>query len=168
MLRWLVELGRVDVQLEVTQLSSFLARTRIGHLHQTFHIFKYLEGTNISWIPLGPEKLTIKFNGPSSEIPESRREMMKKNYQDAAEEIPANAPEPRGKSVQVNCYVDADDAGNKVTRRSQTGILIFFEYGSCFVVHQRQNTIESTTFGSKLIAIRIPVEKQNQCVISRE
>ena len=43
MLRWLVELGRIDVQLEVTQLSSFLAGQRIGHLHRAFHVFKYLK-----------------------------------------------------------------------------------------------------------------------------
>ena len=124
-LRWLVELGRIDVQLEVTQLSSFLASPRIGHLHQVFHIFKYLEEKCNSWIPLDPEKLDIKFNGPADELPQLRREMMKKIYQDAKEDIPTNSPEPRGRSVQVNCYVDANHAGDRVTRRSHTGILIF-------------------------------------------
>lgn len=159
MLRWLIELGRVDVQLEVTQLSSFLACPRIGHLHQTFHIFKYLDGKNNSWIPLDPERLTIKFNVPSNESPELRREMMKKIYQDAAEETPVNAPEPRGKCVQINCYVDADHAGNRVTRRSQTGILIFLNMALVSWYSKRQNTVESSTFGSEFIAMRIAVEK---------
>ena len=34
-------------------------------------------------------------------------------------------PEPRGEPIQINVFVDADHAGDKVTRRSQTGILIF-------------------------------------------
>jgi hypothetical protein len=46
-------------------------------------------------------------------------------YPDATEPIPPNAPEPRGKPVQINCFVDADHAGNKVTRRSHSGILIY-------------------------------------------
>ena len=41
--RWMVELGRIDIQLEITQLSSFLASPRVGHIHQIFHIFKYLK-----------------------------------------------------------------------------------------------------------------------------
>jgi hypothetical protein len=37
-------------------------------------------------------------------------------YPDAEEPILPNAPEPRGMLVQINCFVDADHAGNKVTR----------------------------------------------------
>ena len=34
-------------------------------------------------------------------------------------------PIPRGKSVLTHCFVDAKHAGEKTTRRSMTGILIF-------------------------------------------
>jgi len=50
---------------------------------------------------------------------------MRDLYPDAVEEIPPNAPEPRGEAVQINVFVDADHAGNVVTRRSHSGILIF-------------------------------------------
>ena len=33
-LRWLIELGRIDVLLEVSLLSQYLAAPRIGHLQQ--------------------------------------------------------------------------------------------------------------------------------------
>lgn len=46
---------------------------------------------------------------------------MQNIYRDAHEDIPDNVPPTRGKSVQINVYVDSDHAGNKVTRRSQTG-----------------------------------------------
>ena len=42
MLRWLVELGRVDILIETSMLSSFLAAPRKGHVSQALHIFQYL------------------------------------------------------------------------------------------------------------------------------
>ena len=38
-LRWIVELGRVDICLEVSIMSSMLAMPREGHLEQVLHIF---------------------------------------------------------------------------------------------------------------------------------
>ena len=40
---WIVELGRVDICLEVTVLSSHLALPREGHLVQLFHMFAHLK-----------------------------------------------------------------------------------------------------------------------------
>ena len=42
-LRWIVELGRIDICLEVSMLSSHLALPREGHLDQALHIFAYLD-----------------------------------------------------------------------------------------------------------------------------
>ena len=50
---------------------------------------------------------------------------MKEAYVDAVKDLPPNAPEPRGKSLQINCFVDADHGGDKITRRLQTGIILF-------------------------------------------
>lgn len=41
-LRWIVELGRVDICTEVSMMSSHLALPRQGHLKELFHIFAYL------------------------------------------------------------------------------------------------------------------------------
>ena len=155
--RWLVELRRVDINLEVSKLSSVSASPRIGHLHQAFHIFKYLQNHKNSWIPLDSCKLTINWNGTNEQSPETRRDMMKRIYQDAEEDIPTNAPEPRGKSIQINCYVDADHAGDKATRRSHTGILVFVNMALIYWFSKRQNTVEF--FGSEYITMRIAVEK---------
>jgi hypothetical protein len=38
MLRWVVEIGRVDIITEVSMLSSHLAMPREGHLEEVFHI----------------------------------------------------------------------------------------------------------------------------------
>jgi hypothetical protein len=45
-------------------------------------------------------------------------------YHEAKENIPSNALVPRGNPVQINAFVDANHARNRVTRRSHTGILI--------------------------------------------
>ena len=40
-LRWMVELGRVDICCKVSMMSSHIALTREGHLKELFHIFNY-------------------------------------------------------------------------------------------------------------------------------
>jgi hypothetical protein len=47
-LRWSVELGRIDIFVQVAQLSSFLAQPRKGHLDQVFHIFAWMKKHNRS------------------------------------------------------------------------------------------------------------------------
>jgi Reverse transcriptase (RNA-dependent DNA polymerase) len=42
-LRWIVELGRVDRLVSVSMLSRFLALPREGHLEQAIHVFAYLK-----------------------------------------------------------------------------------------------------------------------------
>jgi hypothetical protein len=42
-LRWLCELGRLDIIVPVSMLSRYLAQAREGHLDQVFHIFAYLK-----------------------------------------------------------------------------------------------------------------------------
>jgi hypothetical protein len=43
-LRWAVEIARVDILLETSLLSTYLAMPREGHLEQALHIFGYLKG----------------------------------------------------------------------------------------------------------------------------
>ena len=83
---------------------------------------------------------------------------MKEVYADAREDMPTNAPIPREKSVQLNCFVDADHGGDRITRRSQTGIILFGNSAPLLWYSKRQNTVESSTFGSEFVALRIATE----------
>jgi hypothetical protein len=74
------------------------------------------------------------------------------------EAIPPNAPEPLGNPVILSCFVDADHAGNQVTRRSHTGIILFCNRAPIIWFSKKQNTVETSTFGSEFIALRIAVE----------
>ena len=53
-LRWLVELGRVEITCEVYMMSSYTAMPREGHLDHVIYIFSYLKKHHNSWLVLDP------------------------------------------------------------------------------------------------------------------
>ena len=79
-------------------------------------------------------------------------------YPGAHEAIPPDMPEAHGMSVKLSCFVDADHAGCKVTRRSHTGVIIFVNRAPILWFSKRQATVETSTFGSEIVAMRIAIE----------
>jgi hypothetical protein len=67
-------------------------------------------------------------------------------------------PQPRGKEVCMSCFVDADHAGCRETRGSHSGIIIFVNRAPILWFSKRQNTVETSTYGSELLAMRIAIE----------
>jgi hypothetical protein len=67
--------------------------------------------------------------------------------------IPNNTPEPRGNEVQMIAFVDADHAGDKMTRRSQTLFLIYLNLSPIQRDSKKQNSVETSTFGSEFSAL---------------
>jgi hypothetical protein len=63
-------------------------------------------------------------------------------------------PEPLGRPVSLHVFVDANHAGNLVMRRSHTGILLFIQNSPIVWLSWRQNTVETSTFGSEFVAMR--------------
>ena len=102
-----------------------MVNPRTGHLNQALHIFKYLDIQKENFIALDPTYVNLDNPVNHLDLPEARAKVMKEYYLDAEEKIPPNSPKPRGKAIQINCFVDADHAGNLTTRQSHTGILIF-------------------------------------------
>jgi hypothetical protein len=151
-LRWIVELGRIDITVAVVLLSRFLAAPREGHLEQAFHIFAYLNCL---------ERSRLVLNGRMPNLDESRFRTMdwSQYYPDAAEAVPPNAPLLRGLPVLLSAFCDADHAGCRVTQRSHNGILIFIQGEPVIWYSKRQNTVESAVFGSEFIALKIAVEQ---------
>jgi hypothetical protein len=79
----------------------------------------------------------------------------KEFYGDVEEELPPNMPEPRGHSVTISAFVDANHVGNVVTRRLHSGIFLFVQNTPIIWFLKRQNTVEVATFGSEYVALRI-------------
>ena len=67
-------------------------------------------------------------------------------------------PTPKGKEARITVFVDADHARDKVTRRSVTGILVLINNTPIKYICKRQKTVETSTYGSELIAARIAIE----------
>ncbi len=150
-LHWAVELGRIDIMIDVSLLSSYTMQPCMGHLDKVFHIFGYLKRN---------KRATIIFDEQRVDWNESAFQTHDWTdfYRGAKKMIPPNAPSPRGNPVQINCFIDADHAGNRVTRQSQTGILIFLNRAPIIWYSKAQNTVETSTFGSEFTAMRIAVE----------
>ena len=53
-LRWVIDLGYIDIAFEVSVLSRYLAFSRTGHLVQALHVFKYLEMHNANDLAFDP------------------------------------------------------------------------------------------------------------------
>lgn len=148
-LRWAVELGRVDIIIEVAIMSQYQMNPRVGHLEALYLIFHYLwknPKKRLVMDPVAPyiDESVFVSNADWTEF-----------YGDVVEEDPPNMPEPLGQPVDSSVFVDADHASNVVTRRSHTGIFVFVNNGLIAQFSKRQNTVESSTYGSELVAMRI-------------
>jgi hypothetical protein len=146
-LRWMVELGRVDIYYEVSVLAQYLALPRIGHLHATYHMFSYLNKHDKSRIIFDHAD---PIYDPNTFIIQDWTEF----YGDVEEELPPKMPEPLGQPMNITAFVDANHAGNVVTRRSHTGVIIYLQNTPIIWHSRRQNTVETLTFGSEFVALR--------------
>jgi len=94
MLRWMVEIGRVNIVTEVSKMASQMASPREGHLDELMHIFGFLRINHNSRMVYDPLYPTIDMNvfKPNN---------WKSFYGNVEESIPSNVPEPRGKDVDL-------------------------------------------------------------------
>jgi hypothetical protein len=150
-LRWATELGRIDILMPVSIMSSYMAAPRVGHLNQLYHIFGYLK-THLR------SKMVFDDTRPQFDEHRFVKCDWSEYYPGAEDPKPPNMPQPRGKSVVVSCYVDADHAGCRVTRRSHTGVLILVNRSPILWLSKSQNTVETSTFRNEFIAHKCAVE----------
>ena len=59
-------------------------------------------------------------------------------------------PEPRGKPVSIHVFFDSDNSDDKVTRQTKTGVLIFIKGSPILWFSKKQNSVQTSTFGSDL------------------
>lgn len=151
-LRWAVELGRIDIHLEVALMSQYNASPRVGHLEAVYHIFAYLSKHKKLRMVFDARRVAIDETAfAHTAVPSDWHDF----YGELEEELPPKMPPSLGQSVRISCFVDANHAGNAVTRRSHTGILIFVQNTPIIWFSKKQNTVESSTFGSEFVALRV-------------
>ena len=151
-LRWAVELGRIDLCHFAGVMARFAAAPRQGHMVALVRAFGYCKKHIRSKIVFDPRPIDF------SDVAWVSHEW-KEFYPDTNEEpIPRNAPKPRGQPVQISMFCDAAHATCHATRRSTTGIVFFVNGAPVKWYSKRQNTIESSVFGSEFVALKIAVE----------
>ena len=131
-------------------MSQYQAGPRLVHLEVLYNVFFYLKKHN--------EMGKLDYDSKTLEVDESafnNNEYWKDFYGDVEEELPPNMPKPHGNVVRISAFVDANHAGNVVTRRSHSGIIIFVQNTPIIWFSKSQNTVEAATFGSEFVALRI-------------
>ena len=146
----MVELGRVDICLEVSMMSSHMAMPREGHLEQLFHIFSYLKKLHNTELVFDPSDPVID----ESQYERKDWTSSKFGHIQGKEIIPENMPEPRGLGFTMSALVDADHASDTVTRRSRTGFLVYLNNSLIYWHSKKQLSCESSTFGAEFIAMK--------------
>jgi hypothetical protein len=128
---------------------------REGHFHAAQRVLGYLKKFPKGRLiidPVLPDWSSLDTN-PSHNWSEL--------YPDAVEDMPPNMPTPLGTNVRITCYVDTDHGHDQLTRHSVTGILVTINNTPIKWMSKRQKTVESSTYGSELVAARIATE----CII---
>ena len=131
-------------------MSSHLAMPRKGHLDQVLHIFAYLRKYHNTELVYDPSDLVVEHDvfeqrdWTSSEF----------GIVQGKEEIPSTMPEPRGLGFIMHAKVDADHASDTITNHSRTGCLVYLNCALIYWWSKKQNSVESSSFGSEFIAMK--------------
>ena len=117
-IRWSVDLGKVDILLDTALMSTYLTLPPRGNLEHIFHVFGHL---------MVNPKRKFCFDPQHPWIYERlfAAHCWYYFYRDAKEAILVDSPTPRGNMVSTHFFVDADHAGDRATRIPQNGVLIF-------------------------------------------
>jgi Reverse transcriptase (RNA-dependent DNA polymerase) len=151
-LRWAVELGRIDLAHVAGVMARFSAAPREGHMTEVLRIFAYTKKhieSKLVFDPMSRDFDDIEWTSHD----------WKTFYPDIEGEVlPLGRPHERGNPVQINLFCDAAHGTCHATRRSTTGIIIFINGSPITWYSKRQNTIESSVFGSEFVALKIAIE----------
>ena len=147
-LRWLIELGRCDILMEVSCLYQYLCYLREENIDTVYCIFIYLQKN------LGKNPGSMAYDPLYEPTDENVFEVVGRDlyawkylYPDAQEIIPRHIPEALGKYFVIKAYVDANHAGNRENRRSHYGIIIYVNKSPIIWYSKLQNKVEASSFG---------------------
>jgi hypothetical protein len=131
-------------------LSSHLALPREGHLVEVLQIFSYLRKYHNTELVFDPSEPNVN----KADFEQRDWSSTEFGHVEGKEELPPNAPEPRGLGFRIIAKVDADHAADTVTRRSRTGFLVLLNGALIYWFSKKQNSVESSSFGSEFIAMK--------------
>ncbi len=113
-LRWIVELGRVDLDFKVSMMSLHLTLPREGHLKEIYHIFAYLKAHSNTEMVFDPTPPIIDM----SLFEQQDWSFSAYSCESLMEDLPSNTPLSFSPSMTMRVFVDSNHADDLVTRRS--------------------------------------------------
>ena len=155
-LQWTIQLCRFDVAQAVMSMSRFRHAPRVGHIDRIKRICGYLAKFPHAAIRF---RTGIPNHEETYGSEPTQHDWSQTVYDSPSEDIPANAPTPKGKPVRMSTFVDANLMHDLVTGRSCTGILHFLNQTPADWFSKRQNQVETATYGSEFMAARQAVEQ---------
>ena len=149
------KIGSGNIATKVALQSIHLSMRRRGHLDQYFNIFTHRKKHTFSKILMNPSYMDIgkKFANCFNNKAECF-----KFYGYVKEKIMLDKTSVYGKPVEIAINVDTDNVGDKLTYYSHTGIIIFVNFAPILWYPKRQYTIKSSSFGSKVVDLRMDPE----------
>ena len=157
-LQWAISLGRFDIGVAIMSMSSFRVAPRVGHLERLKRIAGYL-------VKMKHGAIRVRTEIPDfSQLPTGLYDWEKTVYGNVSEELPRDAPAPKGKPVVFTTYVDANLYHDHVTGRAVTGVLHYINQTPFEWYCKKQATVEAATYGSEFVAGKIATQ---QAVASR-
>jgi len=134
-------------------MSSMLAMPRRGHLDNLFQIFSYLKKYHNAEMLFDPSLPDVNMNDFV------RNDWTASEQMKYEEELPGNMIPPRGIGFRMTVYVDADNAGDTITRRIRTGFIVFLNKSPIYWLSKKQNSpvlceTDSSSFGSEFMAMK--------------
>ena len=152
-LQWAIQIGRFDVATATMTMSRFRAAPRQGHLDRVKRIIGYLYKMKHGVIRFRTEEPDF------SMLEKKEYEWFYTCYGGAKEDLPEDAPPPRGAIVRQSSYVDANLYHDLISGKAVTGILHFLNKTPIDWYTKLQSTVETATFGSEYIAAKTCTEQ---------
>ncbi len=147
---WLITLGCFDVSYATQALSRYSMAPRQGHFQAMQRVLGYLKK-----FPKGRIIIDSQFRDWKPYPVDTPTANWGEFYPDATEDLPPNQPPAKGSPVRITVFVDADHAHDQLTRRSVTGIILFLNNTPIKWLSKKQKTVETSTYGSELVAAHI-------------
>ncbi len=144
----------MDINVDVSMMSLHLVLPRAGHLKEMYHIFAYLKAHLNTEMVFNPTPVALDMNL----FEQQDWSYLPYGCKGLTEELPNNMPKPYGPLMTMQVFVDADHAGDLLTRRSRTGLIVFLNGAPIYWSSKKQTSCETSTFGSEFVAMKQATE----------
>ena len=152
---WAITLGRIDIMYSTTMLARYNNAPREGHFDAMKKVFGFLKGHLKGKIIYDTRELDTS---KATFIDLNDLNWVRTYGEHLQEELPPDMPEPFMKEAKVTIFFDASFGSDLLTRRSITGMIVFINSTPVRWYCKKQNTVETSTYGSELVAGRIACE----------